>query len=228
MPELSLLEVISYAFKSLAESKVLVLLILELAILIISFIFRRLMNKRIVNRTSIIASLVVFAFYISNYMETVITFINNVSTKLIELIYFPTTLEFMLVMLISFVVMGVTLISKKSHWFLKFLNTSMAIVISFLFLCIIEYINVNHIAFNEFSVFTNPILMSLYELAMGVFITWIIGLSVFKIDKVIINSINEVEEAQEDLREEELIMVTLPEENNYVEEEIELPKLKQN
>lgn len=228
MPELSLLEIISYALKSLAGSKVLILLILELAILIISFIFRRLMNKRIVNRTSVIASLVVFAFYISNYTETVITFINNVSTRLIELIYFPTTLEFMLVMLISFIIMGVTLISKKSHWVLKFLNSSMAMIISFLFLCIIEYINVNHIAFNEFSVFTNPILMSLYELAMGVFITWIIGLSVFKIDKLIINSINEVGEAQENFREEELIMVNLPEDNNFVEEEIELPKLKEN
>lgn len=228
MPELSLLEIIKYTIKALIKSKVLVLLILELSILIISFIFRRLMNKSIVNKTSVIASLVVFGFYISNYTETVITFLNNVSTKLIELIYFPTTLEFMLVMLISFIIMGITLINKKSHWFLKFINTSMAITISFLFLCIIEYINVNNIAFNEFSVFTNPILMSLYELAMGVFITWVIGLSVFKIDKIIINSINEVGQAQENLREEELVTVNLPVGVIVTDDEIELPKLKEN
>lgn len=228
MPELSLLEVIKYAIKSLITSKVLILFILELIILLTAFVFRRLMNKNIVNKTSIIASLVVFGFYISNYVGTLMTFINNVSTKLVELIYFPTTLEFMIVMIISFIIMAITLIRKKSHWLLKFINTSVAIIVSFLFLCIIEYINVNNIPFNEFSVFTNPILMSLYELTMGVFITWIIGLSVFKIDMIIINSINEVEEIKEEIEETDLITVNVPIEALITDDDIELPKLKEN
>lgn len=227
MPELSILEIIKYAFDSLMQSKVFILLILELAILVISFIFRRLMDKKLVNRTSAIASLVVFGFYISNYTETVITFINNVSTKFIELIYFPTTLEFMGVMIISLIIMAVTLISKKSHWLLKLINSIFPITISFLFLCIIEYINTNSIPFDEFSVFTNPILMSLYELAMGVFVTWIIGLSVYKIDKIIISSVNSTEE----IPKEQLVTITLPKVKEVVknndEEELELPKLKQ-
>lgn len=227
MPELSILEIIKYAIDSLTQSKVFVLLVLELEILIIAFIFRRLMNKKIVNRTSAIASLVVFGFYISNYLETVITFINNVSTKFIELIYFPTTLEFMGVMIISLIIMAITLISKKSHWLLKLINSSFPITISFLFLCIIEYINTNNIPFDEFSVFTNPILMSLYELAMGLFITWIIGLSVYKIDKIIIAGVNSAEE----IPKEQLVTITLPKEKKVIvnnnEDDIELPKLKQ-
>ena len=225
MPELSLLEIVKYAFDSLLQSKVLVLLILELAILAISFVFRRLMDKRIVNRTSLLASLVVFAFYISNYLETIMTFINNVSTRLIELIYFPTTLEFMGVMIVSLIIMGVTLISKNSYWLLKVVNSTFPISISFLFLCIIEYINTNNIPFDEFSVFTNPILMSLYELAMGLFVTWIIGLSVYKIDKIIISNINMAENEID----ERLITIAMPKEKAKVstEEDIELPKLKQ-
>lgn len=227
MPELSILEIIKYAIDSLMQSKVFVLLVLELEILIIAFIFRRLMNKKIVNRTSAIASLVVFGFYISNYLETVITFINNVSTKFIELIYFPTTLEFMGVMIISLIIMAITLISKKSHWLLKLINSSFPITISFLFLCIIEYINTNNIPFDEFSVFTNPIVMSLYELAMGLFITWIIGLSVYKIDKIIIAGVNSAEE----IPKEQLVTITLPKEKKVIvnnnEDDIELPKLKQ-
>ncbi len=227
MPELSILEIIKYAIDSLMQSKVFVLLVLELEILIIAFIFRRLMNKKIVNRTSAIASFVVFGFYISNYLETVITFINNVSTKFIELIYFPTTLEFMGVMIISLIIMAITLISKKSHWLLKLINSSFPITISFLFLCIIEYINTNNIPFDEFSVFTNPILMSLYELAMGLFITWIIGLSVYKIDKIIIAGVNSAEE----IPKEQLVTITLPKEKKVIvnnnEDDIELPKLKQ-
>lgn len=228
MPELSFLEVIKYAVKSLITSKVLILFILELIILLMAFVFRRLMDKNVVNKTSIIASLVVFGFYISNYVGTLMTFINNVSTKLIELLYFPTTLEFMIVVIISFIIMIVTLIRKKSHWLLKFINTSMAIVVSFLFLCIIEYINVNNIPFNEFSVFTNPILMSLYELTMGIFITWIIGLSVFKIDMIIINSINEVKEVKEEIEDPDLITVNIPVEDIVTDDDIELPRLKEN
>jgi hypothetical protein len=227
MPELSLMEIVKYAVDSLVTSKVFVLLILELSILVIAFVFRRLMNKKIVNRTSTLASLVVFGFYISNYYETLITFINNVSTKLVEIIYFPTTLEFMAIMIISFMIMIVTCLKKKSHWLLKGINTILPITISFLFLCIIEYINEYQVPFDEFSVFTNPILMSLYELAMGLFATWIIGLAVYKIDKIIINGLNPVNETVVDNKDSQLITVNLEEENKNLEDDIELPRLKQ-
>jgi hypothetical protein len=227
MPELSLMEIVKYAVDSLVTSKVFVLLILELSILVIAFVFRRLMNKKIVNRTSTLASLVVFGFYISNYYETLITFINNVSTRLVEIIYFPTTLEFMAIMIISFMIMIVTCLKKKSHWLLKGINTILPITISFLFLCIIEYINEYQVPFDEFSVFTNPILMSLYELAMGLFATWIIGLAVYKIDKIIINGLNPVNETVVDNKDSQLITVNLEEENKNLEDDIELPRLKQ-
>lgn len=218
MPELSLFEIIKYSIKSLLTSEVFILLILELAILLIALIFRKFMNKKVVKSTSIAASLVVLGFYISNYVSTLLVFINNVSTRLMEVIYFPTTLEFMIVMVISFAIMAITLINKNQKLILKVINSVLPLTISFLFLCIIEYINVNNVPFDEFSVFTNPILMSLYELAMGLFMSWLIGLVVYKIDSIIINSINasEVKETTGNL-----VTVTLP-----VDEEIELPKLK--
>lgn len=219
MPELSLFEIIKYSIKSLLNSEVFILLILELAILLIALVFSKFMNKKVVKLTSIVASLVVLGFYISNYVSTLMVFINNVSTRLMEVLYFPTTLEFMIVMFISFVIMFITLMNKKQKIFIKVINSILPLTISFLFLCIIEYINVNSIPFDEFSVFTNPILMSLYELAMGLFLSWLIGLVVYKIDAIIIGSIN-ASEARE--LEANLVTVTLPVE----EEEIELPKLK--
>lgn len=221
MPELSLIEIIKYSLESLINSKVFVLVLLELAIVFIALIFNRLMNKKIVNRTSIIASLVVLSFYISNYVNTIITFLNNVSTKFVEFIYFPTTLEFMIVMVVSFTIMVITYLKKNSKMYVKLLNTIIPLTISFLFLCIIEYINVNEIPFDEFSVFTNPILMSLYELAMGIFISWLIALAVIKVDKYIIDSLMQTsKQTDENL---ELVTVKLLE---VEEEEIELPKLK--
>lgn len=219
MPELSLFEIIKYSIKSLLNSEVFILLILELAILLIALVFSKFMDKKVVRITSILASLVVLGFYISNYVSTLGVFINNVSTRLMEVLYFPTTLEFMLVMFISFVIMAVTLLNKKQKKLIKVINSILPLTISFLFLCIIEYINVNNVPFDEFSVFTNPILMSLYELAMGLFMSWLIGLVVYKIDIIIIDSIKEPAKKE---NTDNLVTVTLPAE----EEEIELPKLK--
>lgn len=223
MPELSLFEIIKYSLKSLLSSEVFILVLLELAIVLIAIIFRRLMNKKVVKNTSIIASLVVLGFYVSKYISTVLVFLNNVSTRLIEVMYFPTTLEFMLVMVISFVIMGATLLSTNTNKYLKIINSILPLTISFLFLCIIEYINVNNIPFDEFSVFTNPILMSLYELSMGLFMSWIIALIVVKIDKFIINSITSTSLNEESSLN--LVTVTLSSQKQD-DEDIELPKLK--
>ncbi|MCH5167184.1 MAG: hypothetical protein J1F35_04750 [Erysipelotrichales bacterium] len=221
MPELSLIEIIKYSLNSLFNSEVFILVILELAILIIALVFKKLMDKKIVGMTSIIASLIVLSFYISNYVNTLLTFLNNVSTKLVELIYFPTTLEFMLVMIISFGIMIGTYFKKEVKNYIKVINTVLPLTISFLFLSIIEYINVNSVPFDEFSVFTNPVLMSLYELAMGLFISWLIGLIVIKIDKYIIESLTATVTNEEPEEVLDLVTVNLP-----VEDEIELPKLK--
>lgn len=221
MPELSILEIIKYAIKSLMGSKVFILILLELGIFAISIIFSKLMNKKVVKITSIISSLIILSFYVINYVSTINIFLKNVSTKLVELIYFPTTLEFVIIMILSFAIMFYTLINKKSNKAVKFINTLLPISISFIFLSIIEYINKNNIAFDEFSVFSNPIMMSLYELGTGLFIAWIIGLIIYKIDVFIINRIVIVDESELELNNME---IEIP--SKIIEEEIELPKLK--
>lgn len=222
MPELSILEILKYALKSLMNSKVFILILLEIAIFAVSVIFYKLMNKKTVKYTAVGASLVILMFYIVNYISTVKIFLNNVTTKLVELIYFPTTLEFVLVMLFSFTIMIITLRSKTSNKILKFINSVLPITISFIFLSIIEYINANNIAFDEFSVFSNPIMMSLYELSMGLFVLWIIGLIIYKIDVFVINKIVIVDESELPDRNVEIYLPKKKE----VEEEIELPRLK--
>ena len=222
MPELSIIEMIKYALSTLVDSKVFVLVILELAILLISLVFSKLMDKKVVKITSITASILILLFYVSNYIDTLTTFIDNVSTKLMELIYFPTTLEFMGIMIVSFVIMIFTLANKKSGKIIKFINTSLPIIISFLFLCIIEYINKYNVEFNEFSVFSNPVLMSLYEIAMGLFIAWILGLIIREIDLLIINSVSL---PKLKVNEEKLVTINMNALNNETDD-LEMPRLK--
>ena len=231
MQELSIIEVFKNVFTTLMNSEVFALLLFEIAILLVALVFSKLMNKKVVIKTCVIASLVVAGFYLSNYISTVVTFINNVSTRLIELIYFPTTLEFIVVMIISFMIMITTLLNKKSSKVLKVINSVLPISISFILFTIIEFINTNNIPFDEFSVFTDPVLTSLYQMGMGLFIVWLIGLIIYKVDMFIINRVSLEDESKEIIPEDKkLITVKLPKDFEVkaadLEDDIEMPRLK--
>ena len=238
MKELTLLQIIKYAFKALISSEVLILIILELAVLLLSYAFSKIINKKFVKTVAIAATLVIATFYGLNYIDTLQLFMDNVTTRVMEFIYFPSTLEFLATMIVSFIIMFVTLFNKKEKKLVKVINVAIPMTISFLFLCIIEYMNGADIEFNEFSVFTEPVLMSLNELAIGLFVAWIISLLIYKIDihvikkanvKKIVESnvleVNEINIANKQQVNNTLVTVNL---SNISEddEDIELPKLK--
>ena len=226
MKELSILEIISTAFNAAKDSKVLVLIGLEILILLIHLVFSKLIDKKLNNRVCLASSLLLLGFYLINYINTISVFVNNVSAKVIELIYFPTTLEFIVVMILSIIISLYTLLKSKKTG-LKIINVLVPSIISFLFFCIIENVNSLGIDFNEFSVFTDSTLMSLHELAMGLFISWLVGLVLYKIDTYLINkAVSEVYDI--DYKYSTVNSLTIDEVNNDVEEELDMPKLKTN
>lgn len=238
MKELTLLQILKYAFKAVINSEVFVLIILELAILLLSFAFSKVINKKFVKTVAIGASLIIAVFYGVNYLDTLSVFMNNVTTKVMEYIYFPSTLEFLGTMIISFGIMIYTLAKKKEKKILKVINTAVPITISFLFLSIIEYMNTMEIEFNEFSVFTEPVLMSLNELAIGLFVAWIISLIIYKVDVLLINKTNAKKIVEKNVLEVEEIRIDKQQTNNNLvtvnlealsqddDEDIELPRLR--
>lgn len=225
MKELSIIEIISTAFNAVKDSKVIVLFGFELLILLIHLVFKKSMDKKLNNRVSLGASLLLLGFYLVNYINTLKVFVDNISTKLLDLIYFPTTLEFIIVVILSIIISIYTLVkSKKTS--LKVINVLVPTIISFLFFCIIENVNTLELDFNEFSVFTNSTLMSLHELAMGLFVSWIIGLILYRIDEFVINkAVNEVYEVDYDYKTVNALSI---DEINNEDEELEMPKLKTN
>jgi hypothetical protein len=225
MKELSIIEIITTAFNAVKDSKVIVLFGLELLILLIHLVFKKSMDKKLNNRVSLGASLLLLGFYLVNYINTLKVFVDNISTKLLDLIYFPTTLEFIIVVILSIIISIYTLVkSKKTS--LKVINVLIPTIISFLFFCIIENVNTLELDFNEFSVFTNSTLMSLHELAMGLFVSWIIGLILYRIDEFVINkAVNEVYEVDYDYKTVNALSI---DEINNEDEELEMPKLKTN
>ena len=226
MKELSIIEIITTAFNAVKDSKVIVLFGLELLILLIHLVFKKSMNKKLNNRVSLGASLLLLGFYLVNYINTISVFVNNVSAKAIELIYFPTTLEFVIVMILSIIISIYTLF-KSDKTSLKVINVLVPSIISFLFFCIIENVNSLGIDFNEFSVFTDSTLMSLHEMAMGLFISWLVGLLLYKLDSYLINkAVNEVYNI--DYKYSTVNALTIDEVNNDLDEDLDMPKLKIN
>jgi len=238
MKELTLLQIIKYAFKALINSEVLILIILELAVLLLSLAFSKIINKKFVKNVAIIASLIIVTFYGINYVDTLSIFMNNVTTRIMEFIYFPSTLEFLGTMIVSFIIMIITLANKNEKKIVKIINVAVPITISFLFLCIIEYMNGAEIEFNEFSVFTEPVLMSLNELAIGLFVAWLISLLIYKIDVHVIKKANAKKIVESNvLNIEEINIANKQQVNNTLvtvnldniddsDEDLELPKLK--
>lgn len=236
MKELSLLQIIGNTINAMSHSNVFVLVLFELAILVISIVFSLFINKRLVKLVASLASIIVLVFYSINYVDTLFIFIDNVSTKLMEFIFFPTTLEFMITMIISFVIMGITLMRKEENIVVKTINVIIPIIISFIFLCIIENINTMDIDFNEFSVFTDPTLMSLNEAAIALFVAWLISLIIYKVDVLLIKRINskkivehnvlQIEEIRIPAYQDSPSLVTVNTKALTDDEEIEMPRLK--
>ena len=148
MKELSLLNILTSAIGAIVSSKVILLIVLELMVLLANIFFSKLMNKKLVNITCLVVSLILLGFYSVNYLSTLKIFIDNVSTRAVEIIYFPTTLEFVIVMILSIAIMITTLASKKTNTLLKAVNVSLPLIISFIFLCIIETVNKSGIDFS--------------------------------------------------------------------------------
>ena len=227
MKELSLLNILTSAIGAIVSSKVILLIVLELMVLLANIFFSKLMNKKLVNITCLVVSLILLGFYSVNYLSTLKIFIDNVSTRAVEIIYFPTTLEFVIVMILSIAIMITTLASKKTNTLLKAVNVSLPLIISFIFLCIIETVNKSGIDFSEFSVFTDTTLMSLHELAMGLFTAWIIGLLIYKFDNFIINkAVKEIEEKDYEYKTVNSLNVEQINEDASLVEVLDMPRLK--
>ena len=238
MRELSILQIMSNTLTAITHSDVFVLILFELIVLVLSLVFSKYVNKKLIKVVSTIASIIILSFYCVNYIDTITLFLDNVSTRLMELLFFPTTLEFMVTMIISFLIMIISLFNKKENKIVKVINVIMPIIISFIFLCIIESINTLGINFNEFSVFTDPTLMSLNEAAIGIFVAWIISLAIYKIDVLLINRLNSKKLVEQNViyveeihlpttqESEHLVTVNLNNLPKEEEEEIEMPRLK--
>lgn len=203
MIELSLLEKIGSLFSLVFSTPLFLILLLCFLLMIIDMYFIS-KQKKNVEIIYAVLSVVIVIVLLQNYFESLGLLFNELFKNIISLIYFPSILEYIIILLVGLLILLVSVISKKISKRIKIVNAFVYAVNTFLFFLILDQITKNKIDLsNQISIYSNKNLMVLFELSMIIFALWIIGLILYKIIMKLING-------------------------KAKEEKLELPKLKEN
>ena len=188
MNQLTFFDKIQVLFQLLFSSPIIIgIFAFSMVLMIILFFYSRL-NKKIIKYV-FIGLYIVIGFAIIKYGSYFLTSLDSFVTLFMANIYFPIIPVYIVIMLISFIIMIITLSSKKKSRVVKIINTVFFTLIQMLFAVFIYIVESNDIDLsNNTGLYTNDQTMTLLELGMGLFFIWMIILLVIfylkKADKI--------------------------------------------
>lgn len=189
MNQLTFVDKIKVLFELLFSSPIITLIfVFSLGLMILLFFYSKI-NKKVIKYIFIGLYVSLIGFAVLKYGSYFISSLDSFVTIFMANIYFPTIPVYVLIMLISFIIMIITLSSKKIHRVVKIINTVFFSFIQMLFGVFIYIIETNNIDIsNNHSLYSNEQTLTLLELGMGLFVVWIIVLLVIlylrKADKI--------------------------------------------
>lgn len=189
MSQLTFIDKIQVLFRLLFSSPVIIGIFAFSMILMILLFFYSKLNKKIVKFIFIIIYVALIVFSVVKYGGYFLTSIDSFVTLFMANIYFPTIPVYVLILLISFIIMIVTLSSKKKTKFIKVVNTVFFTLIQMLFALFIYIVEFNNIDVStNTNLYTNEQTLTLLEFGMGLFVVWIVILLIVfylkKADKI--------------------------------------------
>lgn len=235
MRYLTLLEKLKILIDVLMTFKFVLVLIAIMLILTILFIFKKLSNKKYTILMSLSILLTLIISIIGNYKTLFKTF-DNFTTIFFNGIYFPSIYIYLSVLLVVAVAFITSILSIKKKKVYKIINSIAFILNNIFFIIVLNIIAKNSInVFEISSLYTNSSLVAILELNMGLFILWIVSLSVAYITNTICDKITSkktikeevVSEVKEPVTKEEITPETIPvkEEVSLIEENIKVPEV---
>lgn len=235
MRYLTLLEKLKILIDVLMTFKFILVLIAIMLILTILFIFKKLSNKKYTILMSLSILLTLIISIIGNYKTLFKTF-DNFTTIFFNGIYFPSIYIYLSVLLVVAVAFITSILSIKKKKVYKIINSIAFILNNIFFIIVLNIIAKNSInVFEISSLYTNSSLVAILELNMGLFILWIVSLSVAYITNTICDKITSkktikeeaVSEVKESVTKEEITPETIPvkEEVSLIEENIKVPEV---
>lgn len=235
MRYLTLLEKLKILIDVLMTFKFVLVLIAIMLILTILFIFKKLSNKKYTILMSLSILLTLIISIIGNYKTLFKTF-DNFTTIFFNGIYFPSIYIYLSVLLVVAVAFITSILSIKKKKVYKIINSIAFILNNIFFIIVLNIIAKNSInVFEISSLYTNSSLVAILELNMGLFILWIVSLSVAYITNTICDKITSkktikeeaVSEVKKSVTKEEITPETIPvkEEVSLIEENIKVPEV---
>lgn len=181
MIEMSLLERLGLVCNLIFSSPLFLILILGIAIMIFdTFVISKKSKKTKIAYT--IISIISIIILLNNYYDSFFSVLDTIAKNIVTIIYFPTVLEYLLILIISLVILLVSSFSKKTKKGIKLINLIAFAINMLLFFLILDEIGKNNIDLaNKVSIYSNQNLMALFELSVIIFSIWIIGLILYKI-----------------------------------------------
>ena len=189
MNQLTFVDKIKVLFELLFSSPIITLIfVFSLGLMILLFFYSKI-NKKIIKFVFIGIYVALIGFAVFKYGSYFLSSLDSFVTIFMANIYFPTIPVYVFIMLISFIIMIVTLSSRKIHRVVKIINTVFFSIIQMLFGLFIYIIETNNIdVSNNQSLYSNEQTLTLLELGMGLFVVWIIVLLIVlylrKADKI--------------------------------------------
>jgi len=187
--QLTFVDKIKVLFELLFSSPIITLIfVFSLGLMILLFFYFKI-NKKIIKFVFIGIYVALIGFAVFKYGSYFLSSLDSFVTIFMANIYFPTIPVYVFIMLISFIIMIVTLSSRKIHRVVKIINTVFFSIIQMLFGLFIYIIETNNIdVSNNQSLYSNEQTLTLLELGMGLFVVWIIVLLIVlylrKADKI--------------------------------------------
>lgn len=185
MVEFTLLEKIRTIFNLIFSSPLFLVLLFGLVLILVDIKFISKKDKKTKAIYSVV-SLLVIGILISMYYDSLLVLFNTISKNLISLIYFPTVLEYIIMLIISLIILICSLVNKKISPNVKTFNALAFISNSYIFFLILDEIENSKVDLSsKISIYTNDHLMILFEVSLGIFIFWIVSLILVKIIKTL-------------------------------------------
>lgn len=157
-------------------------------------------NRRINRIVFVIAWIFVFIFCVVRYGSFFISIFDRLFARVVEEIYFPSLTVYTLMLVCTNVIFVISIVKKKMTSIFKIVNLSLAMVLDFLFILILDTIMKNNIdVYASLDSYTNPKLLVLLEFSMILFAVWLLLLGIiylikkYAVKKIMVSTIKEEE-----------------------------------
>lgn len=220
MVEFTLLEKVKTIFSLIFSSPLFLVLLFGLILIIIDIKFISKQDKATKWLYTFI-SIIIIGILIYMYYDSILEVFNTISKNIVTMIYFPSVLNYIIMLVISLGILIYSLANKKIKSNIRVYNSIVFIANIYLFFLILDEIDNNEVDLaSKISIYSNDHLMILFEVSVSIFALWIISLILIKIINYFLNKNNKVKEVVEEIEMPKKIVIPK-------EEAIEMPIIKE-